>query len=126
MATWVDDGDPAEQPAENLSEVIHVSLLSSGGGKSDLRPSGRRGERGGLLRPHHKHSRSSTAAWFDDGNPADQLVEDPPGVILVPLSFRGGSEPNLHRCGRYGDRGMTMGLVFVFNLTSPDLVVSPV
>ena len=125
MATWVDDGDPAEQPAENLPEVIHVSLLSSGGGKSDLRLSKRHGERGGLLRPHYKHSRSSTVAWCEDGKPADYPVEDPPEVILVPLSFRGGSESNLHRGGRYGERGMIGRLVFVLNLL-PDLVVLPV
>ena len=117
MATWFDDGDPAEQPAENQPEAIHVPLLSSGGGKSDLRPSKRRKERGGLLRPHHKHYQSSTATWFEDGKPAGQPVEDPPGVILVPISFRCGSESNLHHDGRYGERGMIWRLVFVFNLT---------
>ena len=94
---------------EDPPEVIHVPLLCSAGGKSDLRRSGRRGERGGLLRPHHKHSRCSAAAWFEDGNPADQPVEDQPGVILVPLSFRGGNESNLHRGRRHGERGILVG-----------------
>ena len=57
------------------------------------------------------------ATWFEDGNPVDQPVEYPPGVILVPLSFRGGSESNLHRGGRYRELGMIVRLVFVFNLT---------
>ena len=37
-----------------------------------------------------QNSPSSTAAWFDDSNPADQPEQDSPAAICVPLPCRGG------------------------------------
>ena len=104
MATWFDDGDPAEQPVEDPPVVIRVPFLYSGGGLSDVRRSGRCGEHGGRLCATHKKSRSLTASRFDDSNPADQPEQDSPAVICVPLPCRGDAEFNLNRGGRYGDR----------------------
>ena len=48
MATWFDDGDPAEQPVEDPPTVIHVPLLSSGRPPSNLPDGGSIAERGGV------------------------------------------------------------------------------
>ena len=61
MATWFDDGDPAEQPVEDPPVVIRVPFLYSGGGLSDVHRSGRCGEHGGRLCATHKKSLSLTA-----------------------------------------------------------------
>ena len=104
MATWFDDGDPAEQPVEDPAVVIHVPFLCSGGGTSDLRRSGRCCEHGGRLLPPCKNSRSLTAARFVDNNPAAQLEQDSPAIICAPLPCREAAEFNLNCRGTYGDR----------------------
>ena len=104
MATWFDDGDPAEQPVEDPPVVIFVPFVSAGGGTSDYFRSGRCGERGRVLGSVRKNSRSLTAAWSEDGNPACQPDEDPPAAILVPLVSRAAVESNLHCGRRYGQR----------------------
>ena len=48
MATWFDDGDPAEQPVEDPPTVIHVPLLSLGRHSSNSHDGVSSGECGGV------------------------------------------------------------------------------
>ena len=110
MATWFDDGDPAEQPVEDPPVVIYVPFLSVGGGTSKYcrggaDPAISSGRSRCVLDSLEKNSRSSTAAWFEDGNPAHQPDEDPPAAIHVPLVSRAAVESKLHRGRRHGQRG---------------------
>ena len=103
---------------EDPPVVIFVPFLSAGVGASDYFRSGRCGEGGRVLGSVRKNSRSLTAAWSEDGNPACQPDEDPPAAILAPLVSRAAVESNLH-CGRrryeqsggllYGKRGGLVG-----------------
>ena len=103
MATWFDDGDPAEQPVEDPPVVIHVPFPSVGGGTSEYcrggaDPAISSGRSRCVLDSLEKNSRSSTAAWLENSNPADQSEEDPPVVISVPLPCRGRACSNLNSC----------------------------
>ena len=48
MATWFDDGDPAEQPVEDPPTVIHIPLLSLGRHSSNSHDGVSPGDIGGV------------------------------------------------------------------------------
>ena len=110
MATWFDDGDPAEQPVEDPPVVIHVPFPSVGGGTSEYcrggaDPAISSGRSRCVLDSLEKNSRSSTAAWLEDGDPAYQPDEDPPAAIRLPLDSRAAVESKLDRGRRYEQPG---------------------
>ena len=114
MATWFDDGDPAEQPVEDPPTVIHVPLLSLGRHSSNLHDGVSSGECGGV--PYNppagrpvvpKASAGDGPAVAARGDVGDAVPgaangNVPQGGQNNPLligRYRG--ETNLHLAGKY-------------------------